>query len=246
MAETDKSATAAQQVGGEQIPPGKPMTMEQHMLDKGAQMLQSLKPIKQMNQHICTFALYSHDMSRQIETHHYATRLNQDFLQCAVYDSDDSTGRLIGVEYIVSDKIFETLAPDEQKLWHSHAYEIKSGLLVNPRVPEMVVRPELENLAKTYGKFWCTWQTDRGDVLPVGPPALMMSPQAVNLGMVKPDLLKKRDDKYNLSSDALKTARVEIAEPEWINPQADYWKQHGKGFYVDVETTEMKKMVPFP
>ncbi|KAL6553290.1 Oil body-associated protein 2A [Orobanche gracilis] len=243
MAESD---TTARQAGGQQIPPGKPMSMEQHMLDKGAQMLQSLKPIKQMNQHICTFALYSHDMSRQIETHHYVTRVNQDFLQCAVYDSDDSTGRLIGVEYIVSDKIFETLSPDEQKLWHSHAYEIKSGLLVNPRVPEMVVRPELENLAKTYGKFWCTWQTDRGDRLPMGPPALMMSPQAVNMGMVRPELVKKRDDKYNMSSEAMRAARIEIPEPEWINPQADYWKQHGKSFAVDIEKTEMKKCAPFP
>lgn len=95
MAESDRPA-AATHMGGEQIPPGKPMSMEQHMLDKGAQMLQSLKPIKQMHQHVCTFALYSHDMTRQIETHHYVTRLNQDFLQCAVYDSDDSNGRLIG------------------------------------------------------------------------------------------------------------------------------------------------------
>ncbi|KAG8385382.1 hypothetical protein BUALT_Bualt03G0037200 [Buddleja alternifolia] len=238
--------TTPGQGGGEQIPPGKPTSMEQHMLDKGAQMMQSLKPIKHMNQHVCTFAMYSHDMTRQIETHHYVTRVNQDFLQCAVYDSDESSARLIGVEYIVSDKIFETLPADEQKLWHSHAYEIKSGLWVNPRVPEMVVKPELENLSKTYGKFWCTWQTDRGDKLPMGPPALMMSPQAVNMGMVRPELVEKRDYKYNISSDALKTSRVEIAEPEWINPQADYWKQHGKGFAIDAETTEMKKIAPFP
>lgn len=85
------------QTGGEEpIPPGQPMSMEQQMLDKGAQMMQFLKPIKQMNQHVCTFALYSDDMTRQIETHHYLTRLNQDFLQCAVYDTDDSYGRLIG------------------------------------------------------------------------------------------------------------------------------------------------------
>lgn len=124
--------------------------------------------------------------------------------------------------------------------------QIKSGLWVNPRVPEMVVKPELENLAKTYGKFWCTWQTDRGDRLPMGPPALMMSPQAVNLGMVKPELVQKRDDKYNKSTDSLRSARVEIAEPEWLNPQADYWKLHGKGFKIDAEIAEMKKMVPFP
>lgn len=87
---------ALKATGEEKIPPGKAMTAEQHMLDKGAQMLQSLKPIKQMSQHACTFALYNQDMTRQIETHHYITRVNQDFLQCAVYDSDDSSGRLIG------------------------------------------------------------------------------------------------------------------------------------------------------
>lgn len=223
----------------EPIPPGKPMTVGQHVLDKGAEMMQSLKPIKKMNQHVCTFALYGHDLLRQIETHHYCTRINQDFLQCAVYDTDDSHGRLIGVEYIVSDRIFETLPPEEQKLWHSHAYEIKSGLWMNPRVPEMVARPELENLAKTYGKFWITWQIDRGDQLPMGPPSLMMSPQPVNLGMVDPILIEKRDNKYNVHIDALKAARVEIAEPEWINPQADYWKQHTKCFSIVIEPTEM-------
>lgn len=28
------------------------------------------------------------------------------------------------MEYIVSDRIFESLPSDEQKLWHSHAYEV--------------------------------------------------------------------------------------------------------------------------
>ncbi|XP_031132123.1 oil body-associated protein 2C-like [Ipomoea triloba] len=238
----------ASAVEGEKMPPGKAMTMGQHMVDKGAQMLQSLSPIKEMSQHACTFAIYSHDMSRQIETHHFITRINQDFLQCAVYDSDESHGRLIGVEYIISDKLYEGLPEDEQKLWHSHAYEIKSGLWVNPRIPEILGRSELENLAKTYGKFWCTWQTDRGDKLPIGLPSLMMSPQAVNPGIVKPELVQKRDNKYNISTNSLKESRVEIAEPEWINPQADYWKQHAKGFIVDVEQTEMKKRegIEFP
>ncbi|KAL5577061.1 hypothetical protein UlMin_018760 [Ulmus minor] len=246
MSSSDKPSSPVPTGGGKEIPPGKPMSAGQHMLDKGAQMLQSLKPVKQMSQHVCTFALYSHDMKRQIETHHYVTRLNQDFLQCAVYDSDDSSAHLIGVEYIVSDRIFEDLPPDEQKLWHSHAYEIKSGLWVNPRVPEMIGNPELENLTKTYGKFWCTWQVDRGDALPLGAPALMMSPQAVNMGMVKPDLLQKRDDKYNISSEEFKEARMDLAEPEWINPQADYWKQQDKGSAVDIQPVEMKRRAPFP
>ncbi|KAL6333182.1 hypothetical protein AAG906_028365 [Vitis piasezkii] len=245
MASSDKTPQGVPT--SESHTPGTPMKAGQYVLDKGAQMLQSLKPVKQMKQHVCTFALYSHDMTRQIETHHYITRLNQDFLQCAVYDSDNSDAHLIGIEYIVSDRIFEALPPEEQKLWHSHAYEIKSGMWVNPRVPEMIQKPELENIAKSYGKFWCTWQVDRGDRLPLGAPALMMSPQAVNLGIVRPDLVQKRDDKYKITTDSLKQSRLEIPEPEWINPNADYWKQSfGKGFALDIEPTEMKLRAPFP
>ena len=85
-------------------PPGKPLSVGQQILDKGAQMLQSFKPINQMSQHVCTFALYSHDMTRQIETHHLVTRLNQDFLQAAVYDSDDSNARLIGNQAVLTIK----------------------------------------------------------------------------------------------------------------------------------------------
>ncbi|KAL4627341.1 hypothetical protein ACB092_05G159000 [Castanea dentata] len=219
MASSDKSPNPMPSFGDHR-PPGEPMTMGQHMIDKGAQILQSLKPVKQMSKHACTFALYSHDMTHQMETHHFITRVNQ------------------GVEYIVSDLIFEALPPEEQKLWHSHAYEIKSGLWVNPRVPGVIERPELENLAKTYGKFWCTWQVDRGDKLPLGAPALMMSPHAVNLGQVSPQ-------QYNISIEALRASRVEIAGPEWINLQADYWKQHGKGFAIDIKSTDMKLSAPF-
>lgn len=234
--------------GDGSVPPGKGMTVKQQMLDKGAQISQSLKPIKQIKQHVCSFASYSHDMTRQIETHHYVTRLNQDFLQSAVYDSGDSNARLIGVEYIVSDRIFEALPPEEQKLWHSHVHEITSGLWVNPGVPEMIQRSDLQDLIPTYGKFWCSWQVDRGDRLPLGAPALMMSPQELKLGMVELDLVQKRDVKYKMSTDELKKSRADhLVVPESINPTADHWKNSGKGFAIDIEETEMKLTAPnFP
>ncbi|THU45975.1 hypothetical protein C4D60_Mb09t00050 [Musa balbisiana] len=74
------------------------------------------------------------NLSRQIQAHHYAARINQDVLQCAVYDSDAPSAHLIG----------------EQKLWHSHAYEVKSGVFMCPRMPEVMQRQELKGLAKTY------------------------------------------------------------------------------------------------
>lgn len=95
MASSD-NAPDSMPVGDGAVPPGKPMTVGHQIIDKSSQMLQTLKPIKQMSQHACTFSVYCHDMSRQIEAHHYITRLNQDFLQCAVYDSDDPSAHLIG------------------------------------------------------------------------------------------------------------------------------------------------------
>lgn len=44
-------------------------------------------------------------MSRQVEAHHFCTRLSKDFHQCIIYDSDKPTARLIGIEYIVSEKV---------------------------------------------------------------------------------------------------------------------------------------------
>ncbi|KAL0398412.1 UNVERIFIED_CONTAM: Oil body-associated protein 2A [Sesamum radiatum] len=245
MASSDENP-GAMPPGDGSVPPGKPMTVGQHIIDKGAQMMQSLKPIKKMSQHVCTFAIYSHDMTRQIHTHHYVSRLNQDFLQCAVYDSDDSSARLIGVEYIISERILDSLPPDEQKLWHSHGYEITSGMWMNPRVPEMIEKPELKELARTYGKFWCTWQVDRGDRLPLGAPALMMSPQGVNMGMINPELIEKRDLKHKISSDELRKTRTDIPVPEPTSPYPNYWMQTGKGFAIDVQSTEMKSRTPFP
>ena len=104
--------------------PGEPISLKEKVVEKGAEMMQSLKPVKQFNQHACTFAIYSHDMHRQMETHHFIHRLNQDFCQCAVYDSDDPSARLIGVEYLISQRLFDALPSDEKKLWHSHFYEV--------------------------------------------------------------------------------------------------------------------------
>ncbi|KAL8214113.1 hypothetical protein R6Q57_003562 [Mikania cordata] len=68
----------------------------------------------------------------------------------------------------------------------------------------------------------------------------MMSPQLEGVGVVKPELVKRRDDNYQISKDDLKKSRIEIPKPEWINPTADHWRQHNKCFEVDVERTEMK------
>ena len=93
----------------------------------GAQVVQNFDPLKQFKVHFCGFAFYNGDPKRQVELHHYVASINDDVYQCAVFDSPDPGARLIGIEYVVTEKIFQTLDAEEQKLWHNHAYDITSG-----------------------------------------------------------------------------------------------------------------------
>jgi hypothetical protein len=61
------------------------------------------------------------------------------------------------------------LPDDEERLWHSHRYEVKSGMLAAPGIPE---RACFTDLVTTYGKTFHTWQYDRDD-FPYGIPPLM-------------------------------------------------------------------------
>ncbi len=90
-----------------------------------------------MSAYLNGFHFYADDMGRQVEANHYCMHLNEDFHQCVIYDSNLATAKLIGIEYIVSERVFKTLPDDERRLWHSHNYEVKSGELIAPGVPEV-------------------------------------------------------------------------------------------------------------
>jgi len=78
------------------------------------------------------------------------------------------------VEYIISRRLFDSLDEEERKYWHSHKYEVKSGVLIAPGLPMVAEHKVMEMLAPTYGKTFHFWQVDRDDPLPLGPPKLMM------------------------------------------------------------------------
>ncbi|MFS7916355.1 putative Oil body-associated protein [Helianthus anomalus] len=127
-------------------------------------------------------------MTRQVEAHHYCGHLNEDMRQCLIYDRPDADARLIGLEYIVTEELFLTLPDTEKPMWHSHEYEVKSGVLFLPGVPGPVERKDLEKVAKTYGKTIHFWQVDRGDELPLGLPQVMMA--LTRDGQLYPSLAK--------------------------------------------------------
>lgn len=83
---------------------------------------------------------------------------------------------------MVSERIYKDLDPEEKQYWHSHVFEVKSGMLVMPRpagIPESVWNQaelkEMEQTVRFYGKIFHLWRVDLGHKLPLGPPTLMSS-----------------------------------------------------------------------
>lgn len=63
---------------------------------------------------------------------------------------------------MVTPKIYNELDDEERKLWHSHVFEVKSGMLIMPApasVPdavwEVAENKEMEEVVHLYGK--CGW-----------------------------------------------------------------------------------------
>ena len=99
--------------------------------------------------------------------------LRHDLHQCVIFDSNAPGARLIGIEYFISEERFRALPDDEKRLWHSHHYEVKSGILVAPGIPDLAEHAYFEDLVSTYEEPFHTWQYDRDD-FPYGIPQLMM------------------------------------------------------------------------
>src|SRR4051812_30452713 len=134
-------------------------------LEAGADVLQSRAPLKQLNAYLDGFHFYNGDAQGQMEAHHYCGHVNEDLIQCVIFDGNQENAKLMGVEYIITKKLFANLSADEKHLWHSHVHEVKSGQLIAPGIPAMAEHELMEQIAGTYGKTWHTWHTDQANAL---------------------------------------------------------------------------------
>ncbi|KAJ3006868.1 hypothetical protein HKX48_009424 [Thoreauomyces humboldtii] len=212
--------------------PGDPLSTKSTILTTGASITQSFAPLSNICAHLNAFHVYAHDRSRFVETNHYCAHLNEDVRQCLLYDSPAANARLIGIEYMITPRLYETLDATERRYWHTHVYEVKSGMLVmpNPNVPtalwEKAETKEMEDVVLLYGKLFHLWQTDRGDKLPLGEPQLMTS--FTEDGQFPFDrCVGDRDERLGTDWKRSKEARAHIREPE-LHPDADAaWKEGG-------------------
>ena len=202
--------------------PGAEKDAKSKTLETGADLLQSKGPLKKINAYLDGFHFYNGNMNAQMEAHHYVSQLNEDVHQAIIYDGNGEDAKIMGVEYIISEKLFKTLPEEEKKLWHSHHFEVKSGTLIAPGIPELAEHELMEKLVSTYGKTIHTWHTDQQMALPLGAPMIMMG--MTKEGQLKPELLSARDKRFDISTAEKKKNREDIPMPT-VDPMANAWEK---------------------
>jgi Protein of unknown function (DUF1264) len=159
--------------------------------------------------HVCAFHIDKDDPAYQIESHHYCTAVQEGVFQCTLYDKDKGDAKLIGVEYIISDELFQKLPTKEKAYWHPHGYEISAGLLTFTGIREDCEKKLVKGLQKTWGKVWQTWP-DPTTGVPIGEPRLMWS--ATKEGDLQKELVQKRDKYYGIDVNAIRKQRKKLLD----------------------------------
>jgi hypothetical protein len=189
------------------------------VLEQGAHLVQSTPPLAGFDVYVVGFHPVKSQPHVQMEAHHYCRVVNDDLLQCVLFDGNTRQANLVGIEYIVSERLFDSMPPGEQELWHPHNYEILSGSLVAPGLPDILETAFLKRLMNSYGKTWHTWHTGThgapGDPLPYGEPMLMWSFNRD--GECDPALERDREAAMGIDRAAKRAAReslVPLAHPQ--------------------------------
>jgi hypothetical protein len=165
-----------------------------------------------MNVYIVGFHPMKDHPEHQMEAHHFCRQVNQDFAQCVLFDGNGRDANLNGIEYIISEKLFETLPAQERQYWHPHNGEILSGQLVAPGIPAVAEKALMKDKMNSYGKTWHVWNTGMldqgGDQLPLGPAMLAWS--FTRDGEARPGLVEQRDKKLGLDSADKRRQRADL------------------------------------
>lgn len=210
-------------------PPGADATLKTRGLEAGAALLQDKSPVRALDAYLDGFHFVNGKPDAQMEAHHFCGHLNEEVIQCALFDGNADDGKLVGVEYIISAALFARLPREEKHLWHSHAHEVESGQLIAPGIPEAAEHALMEKIAGTYGKTWHTWHTDDPQGLPLGVPVLMMG--FTRDGQLDEKRLLDRDQQFDVSSSRKRENRADITYPV-IDTDADAWQ---KGIALQLE-----------
>ncbi len=199
---------------GDRTAPGADRTAKTATLETGADLMQDRTPVDQISMYLVGFHPSKDDPTLQMESHHYCDQVNEDFAQCVLYDGNGEGARLHGIEYIISERLYATLPESERAYWHPHNYEIFSGTLRMPGLPDVAEKEAMRGKINSYGKTWHLWKTgvhgQSPDSLPLGPAHLAWSFN--HDGEAYPEMIAQRDQRMDLSSPDARADRADMAD----------------------------------
>lgn len=164
-----------------------------------------LAPVKAMHHHFCGIHIAKNDPKFQLIVQHYCAPLGEQMHQCLLFDSTEKNAKLLGVEYIVDDKLFRSLPDREKKYWHPHTYEVLGGGLIAPALSEDDETKFMKALLTTWGKTWHTWP-DPATAVPLGEPLLMWA--LTGDGQEDRAVVARRDRMFKVSMASIRKRRV--------------------------------------
>ncbi|BBL74853.1 OBAP family protein [Methylomagnum ishizawai] len=169
-------------------------------------------PLRGLDTYMAGFHAAKDNPALQTEAHHYCHQMNEEFSQCVLFDGAGDQAHLIGIEYIISERLFDALPETERGYWHPHNYEILSGQLMVPGMPEIAEMALLSGKLNSYGKTWHLWNAAPfglpPDALPVGPPMLEWSFN--HDGEALPGLVEQRDRRMGVDNSQERSKRAQL------------------------------------
>lgn len=175
---------------------------------------------------LSTFHVDKRDPRQQVETDHYGVQLSADVFQSVVFHGPSR--KLVGVEYIITDRLYRSLPLEEKALWHPHSHDVLAGLLAAPGTPPEREADLVRDLVTCWGKAWLTWP-DPTTALPEGVPALMWSVTCD--GQLGPALRDARDARLGVSTQANRADRQafgrpvpQVGPPESVDELGRQWR----------------------
>lgn len=198
-------------------PLGKEKTTKTEVLEAGAALLQKNAPLDAMDVYLVGFHPLKDGPHHQLEAHHICAQVNEDFAQCVLFDGNTAKANLTGIEYIISESLFDSLPEKEREFWHPHNYEILSGQLIAPMLPDVAELELMRGKMNSYGKTWHTWNTsgDDASAVPIGEPKLAWSFNRD--GEARPGLIETRDKSMGVDAEETRRKRQELVPLS--NPQ---------------------------
>ena len=222
------TGATAQRSVPETTPAGTPKDARTRMLESGARILQGNAPLAGFDIYLNGFHPMKEHPEMQVEAHHFCRQINEDLAQCVLFDGNTRTANLNGIEYIISEKMYAILPPEERQYWHPHNGEILSGQLIAPGLPAAAEHALMKKKMNTYGKTWHVWNTGAngktGDSVPLGSPMLAWSFNRD--GEMLPNMLEERDIRMKVHTGDKRKTRADLKP--LAHPQAGVDALNGK------------------